>query len=581
MKFFHVYNDDCFKGLEKNNLINQDTGFKIQHVYTAPEERLFNNYAAEGGRLHSLIKGENYPFYVDRIAGGTPYFPYNLDKALIRKYRELLGEWFLGFQMHESASNRRFSEWESVIQRMGGRKGPYDPAELELAMRSSLAVMADGSPVTDLSHELPSYFATLRYAETYPEFLEEVKEMFRRRIGDTDDNVLPCDSFYLLPKLQDEIGMRTFMPEVGCQIPQMRMAIALARGVARSSGKTWGAYYECWRNSLGELDFTMPCFNKAPINEWYMPQAQFPYDFSGDNGGSSRLLQNRIYYHALMSGADYFSEEWGLNCSYSDMDTFELSPYGLVKKNFIRVAEKLQGIQAVTPFAIVLPKKYICVELPEFYDAKCYYGYLDGVHRDVYMRCRLNGEDQDYFGHIEDVLRLFYVQYGETYGNEGHVLTNSRFGDLFDIIYEEADDQTLSRYAYLIDASKDGSFAKAHADRSHQILESSNLQALEAQVRQLEKHCMPCVVDGLHWLVSADKNGQQYLTIFNNEGNTRDIAKGDTVDHQADRRVMVTFKSPAELQMVASSGSGVTIERADGLHSLVTVPAAGFVVMTF
>ena len=59
MKFFHVYNDDCFKGLEKNNLINQDTGFKIQHVYTAPEERLFNNYAAEGGRLHSLIKGGN------------------------------------------------------------------------------------------------------------------------------------------------------------------------------------------------------------------------------------------------------------------------------------------------------------------------------------------------------------------------------------------------------------------------------------------------------------------------------------------------------------------------------------------
>jgi hypothetical protein len=406
--------------------------------------------------------------------------------------------------------------------------------------------------------------------------------MFQRRQQDTADHVLPCDSYYLFSKLQNELGMRTFMPEVGCQIPMMRIAIALARATAKATGKTWGAYYECWR-AMPDGTYCMPCFNLDPINEWYLTQETHTDDFTsfGENGGSSRLLQNRIYYHALMSGADYFSEEWGLNCSYTNMEDFTLSAYGETKKRFIQTATKLRGIQAIVPFAIVLPKKYICVELPEFYDAKCYYGYLDGVHRDVYMSCRLNGEDQDYFGHIEDVLRLFYVQYGETYGNEGHVLTNSRFGDLFDIIYEDGDDRTLSRYAYLIDASKDGSFAKAHADRSHQILESSNLQALEAQVHELEKICMSCVVDGLHWLVSTDENGQQYLTIFNNEGNTRDIAKGDTVDHQADRRVMVTFKSPAELRMVASSGAGVTIENANCLHSFVTVPAAGFVVMTF
>ena len=36
-----------------------------------------------------------------------------------------------------------------------------------------------------------------------------------------------------------------------------------------------------------------------------------------------------------MSGANYLAEEWGLNCSYSDMKTFELSEYGLVKKKFL------------------------------------------------------------------------------------------------------------------------------------------------------------------------------------------------------------------------------------------------------
>ena len=73
--------------------------------------------------------------------------------------------------------------------------------------------------------------------------------------------------------------------------------------------------------------YCMPCFNLDPINEWYLTQETHVDDFTtyGANGGSSRLLQNRIYYHALMSGADYFSEEWGLNCSYTDMQNFTLS----------------------------------------------------------------------------------------------------------------------------------------------------------------------------------------------------------------------------------------------------------------
>lgn len=582
MKFFHVYNDDCFKGLEKNGLINKHTGFKIQHAYSVPEERLFNCYAAEGSKLFDLIKEGNYPFYVDRVAGGVPYFTYRFNRELIRKYRELLGDWFLGFQMHESASNRRFSEWQPIMQRMGG-KGPYDPVKLEFAMRSTKAKLVDGTPLWDLSHDHPEYFATLSYAETYEDFLREVAEMFRRRMVDTDDNVLPCDSFYLLPKLQDEMGMRTFMPEVGSQIPLMRIAVALARGVAHSSGKTWGAYYECWRHTIGEFDFNMPCFNADPINEWYLPQEQFPFDFSttGENGGSSRLLQNRIYYHALMSGADYFSEEWGLNCSYTNMQTFELSSYGQVKKDFIRAAEDIQGIQAVTPFAIVLPKKYICVELPELFDAKVYYAYQCGNHREVYMRSPLNEADKLCFGHIEDVIKLFFARQDELYGNEGHVLTNSHFGDLFDIIYEDADDEILSRYAYLIDATREGSFAKAKANGTYKILESGDLDSLKAQVHALEKTCMPCVVDGLHWLVSVDEKGQKYLTIFNNEGNTRSIENGDVLDHRADRRVKVTFRNRAQLRIVQSSGSDVAVEWLDPFNSYVTVPAAGFAVMAF
>ena len=81
MKFFHVYNDDCFKGLEKNGLINKDTGFKIQQCWSVPEHLLFNKFAAKGTRLYNMIREEKYPFYVDRLAGGATWYPYAYDKV--------------------------------------------------------------------------------------------------------------------------------------------------------------------------------------------------------------------------------------------------------------------------------------------------------------------------------------------------------------------------------------------------------------------------------------------------------------------------------------------------------------------
>ena len=51
MKFFHVYNEKAFLGLEKNGMLNKDTGFKIQHAFSLPQEMQFNKLAAKGGRL--------------------------------------------------------------------------------------------------------------------------------------------------------------------------------------------------------------------------------------------------------------------------------------------------------------------------------------------------------------------------------------------------------------------------------------------------------------------------------------------------------------------------------------------------
>ena len=576
MIFFHVYNEACFKGLEKNGLLNADSGFKIQHCFAVPRERQFNNIAAVGGKLHTMIAEGHIPFYVDRITGGITYFPYSFDKTLIAEYRRLLGDRFLGFQMHESASNRRGAEWPRMIKAMGS-KGPYDAAEMRRRMVSKSAVTPDGVHLISLSHDTPEYYANRTYAETIPAFIDEVREMFQRRLDDTDGNILPCDSFYLFTKLQNEMGMRTFMPEVGCQIPLMRLAVALARGMAKANRKKWGAYYECWR-SMPDGTYCMPCFNSDPINEWYLTQETHTDDFTtfGPNGGSSRLLQNRIYHHALMSGADYFSEEWGLNCSYTDMQDFTLSAYGQVKKDFIRTAEKLRGIRAVVPFAVVLPKEYVCVELP---GSRGMNAWKCGMHRDQYMRTPLSEEEKAFYGHIEDVLKLIYTRTETRSDSEAHVLTNSRMGDLFDILYEDADESAFAAYSYLIDASGDGAFAKSEVGRKFKVLESGDLDALACEIDRLTAECMPCVADGLLWLVSEDEKGRRYLSLFNNEGNERYLDRGDVLDHTMDRWVKVTFRDEPKPRLVTSSGDGVAVERADDRTLRVFVPAAGFAVL--
>ena len=575
MKFFHVYNDQYFDGLVKNNLINKNSGFKIQHSFCVPEHMKFNKLAAKGGKLHSLLKEGNHAFYVDRLAGGIGYYEYDFDRTLIREYSEMLGDWFLGFQLHESGTNKRYIDWGGIRKTMNS-DGPYDVEELKKARLHEKRTEAMGFPMYQMNIDGPGYYARKRYSQTIGEYFEEMKDMFRRKMALVDGHILPADSGFAAMKMESELGIKSFMPEVGGQIPQMRQQVALTRGIAENNNKTWGTYYECWFRRP-EVGFTMPCFNKEPGNEWYLPQELHGDDFTsyGPNGGSSRLLQRRIFYYSLMSGAHYMAEEWGLNCSYNDMNTFELSEYGEVKKEFINTAEEFGTLKTITPFAIVLPKDYEVLEINGRFE-----DYRVGVHRDKYMGTPLDPQQMEYYGHIQDVLRMIYAQLeDETYGNEGHTITNSRFGDMFDIIFEDAGDEIFSKYAYLIDATKEGNFAKKYAGSN--VILSADLERMEADINAVAPKVMPCVVDGLHWLVSYGADGTRYLSIFNNEGNDRDMTLGNVIDHNADRRVKVTFKDAAQLQIVRSFCDGIKLERIDGKNWYITVPATEMVILSY
>ena len=227
-----------------------------------------------------------------------------------------------------------------------------------------------------------------------------------------------------------------------------------------------------------------------------------------------------------------------------------------------------------TPFALVLPKDYQAIELPDIYDP-----WTIGNHRDTYLHCALNAEQQAYYGHIEDVLKLIWTRNGKIYGNESHVLTNSRFGDLFDIIYEDASEETLEKYEYLIDASPNGSFAQKKG-KEFRVLSSADLGSLEYKLHEVERELLPCTVDSLHWMISCDNCGGRYLSIFNNEGNERSVRCGDAIDHEADAAVTVRFKENAIPEVIKAT-DGVRICANSDREYRVDVPATGFVILKF
>ena len=92
---------------------------------------------------------------------------------------------------------------------------------------------------------------------------------------------------------------------------------------------------------------------------------------------------------------------------------------------------------------------------------------------------------------------------------------------------------------------------------------------------------MPVSVSDLCWLVLTDENGKQYLSIFNNDGNTRTHAKGDVVDHAADRVVDVKFKKPTDIKVAKEGNFPSEITRESETTYKIKVPATGFIIIEF
>ncbi|MBU0715050.1 MAG: hypothetical protein KJ964_06810 [Verrucomicrobia bacterium] len=565
LRFIHGYDEHYLPGLVKNGLLNKNSGIKIIQHFATPENEKFNIIAAKGGKLYNLVKENGFPFYIDRLQGGTFYSKYDFDHSLLREYCAMLGKWFLGIQMHEWVSVRN-NDWNRIRTQLAGTPPPWTEQQIHDAIKAVSACKW----CIHLSCGTAYEYSQIKYSETWQEYIEELRQLFELRQDETGGLLLPCDSYGMATAMEYELAARAAMPEVGAQISLMRLQVALARGMSGVFERIWGTYYEPWGGQ--------PCstchFFEGQLNEWRLDNTIYPYDFSsnGPNGGSSRALQRRIYYYSLMSGAQFLGEEWGVSNTFYNWRDYPLTPYGTVKKDFISFAEKYSHIKPFVPIAIVLPVEFKVVDI----------GYINDPNSDVYLGRILAAGTKEFFGHIRKVLRLVYARCGQTFGNEGHTITNSRFGDFFDVIYEDAGEQAFSKYAYLVDASSDGGFAKSVSGEKHKVLKSTDIELLEHGLGKIIKTDFPCnVFGGVHWLLS--RSGDKWLlTMFNNEGVERSAEKGDCFLDEADIKTAVCFReAPGEFRILKSWPEGGTLERQEDGRYWCTIPAGGFYILEF
>ncbi|MBQ7643192.1 MAG: hypothetical protein IJS67_04745, partial [Clostridia bacterium] len=465
------------------------------------------------------------------LQGGCYIDEYPYDEQLLKEYKEMLGDNFWGFQMHEWMNNYRTDvfiklaelpkkDWsEEKIKECIYKKYPFPCLFLESMTAAEMSFY--GKP------------------ETVGEFYDNITDIYKKRLKTGD--LIPCDSGYLAYAFETACGSDRLMPEVGAQTPDTRIQIRYARGMTRKEGRSFGIYYEPW----GGQPFSACCYQKEGKNEWGIGGSDdFPFETQGPNGGSSRSLQRRIFLYGYLCGAEFMGEEWGICNVFYDWKDFELSPYGQVKKEFIDFTRKYTDIgEVVTPMAAVLPKDMMV---------------LDNLYEDdVYCGFKVNSEKT---AKAKRGLRELFAKSLPMRGTEVNSLKNSDIPDAIDILND--DDEILSRYDYLIDLTGDENFRKKH----------ENICEVK-EVKGILREILPCYAEGnAHWLLNYCKTGGYYLTVFNHSGIERSVEKGET--ELSEEKTTVKLELKKSLVPEVSEGNGV-LTKEGGVYT-VTIPSGGW-----
>ncbi len=364
--FLHTYEGSgrYWRGLEKAGLLRRTTGVRLVNSPWADDALRFNSVARADGELHRIIQKRKCPFVIDRVTGGAHYRPYNYDQSLIESYARLLGNKFLGGQVHETVCNTH-NDWDRFVS--ANKKfttEPINPDELRSYFTCKNAPRC-------LEYGTVDDYAGRMHPRDNNDFWREIESNFRRESKRFGSHTSYCEgsawgdltwhAFY-------KSGANFCLAELGAWASsKSQFAIASLRGAARAAGKPWGIFYAPWGPE--------GCTAMVPEKDWSW---QCPITFfegtgwpMGPDRGPSTALQQRLFFHAYLSGAWTLHEEWGAECNLLDWETAQLSCCGHITQALLDFQEKHPDVgEPYTPLALVLDARIPTSDAPLWEEIK-------------------------------------------------------------------------------------------------------------------------------------------------------------------------------------------------------------------
>ena len=511
LTFIHTYTEESFPGLAANGLWHDDDGLKLMHKPGFKPPFDFNTVAAVGSPLDRLLRELNCPFYIDRLQGGlglTRLYPYDHD--LLRHYEKALGDRFWGFQMHEWASNFR-SDLERIEEL--ARKEAVDSKDVTQREGFWQKVISGNQNLFLEAHAAVEYAKT-PLTEDLSDFFRDMRSLYAKRTKETCGLLFPTDSYFMAPRIEIENGAKRLMPEMGWQIPGMRLQIAYTRGMAKAAGIPWGMYYECWQETDRKA-LSIPYSLREGEDEWREDLlhkcygSDFPFS-RREHGGSSLSLMTRAWRYAAFSGAGVIGEEYGVCNTFRNLKDFELSPYGEVKKEFLCFIQDFPDLGTpFAPIAAVLPADLPILDL--YMDDRYLHFPVDDpacpavMHQPALFREKVNS---------------IFGSNGQ-HGNMGHVLRTGGLPGVVDVIHADMTD-ALRQYDLLIDLTGDTDFKAKH----------DNIVSVEEADRLLDA-LLPCRFDERLFVSYNRTSGGWLALVMNNDGVTHDGFQPDEFSPEA------------------------------------------------
>ncbi len=495
-----------FEGSMKTGIFRQNDGVKITQHYLTPEEMKFNRIAAKDGALYRLVRESAGCFYVDRVQGGTFISHYDYDLDLADKYDRITDGRFLGFQIHESGCTRRL-DWQRIQKQLAATGLSWNHENILYAVTR----VSHDKNFPHFSSGFPEEYAALTPPETLSDYVNDLRGLWRVRQEQFHGRILNCDHIPSLCPLEQEFGVRVSFSEAGAQNGRTRHQIAMRRGVSRAAKKQWGVYLEPW----GQSPCTSYLFKRDGENEWYIDGKNFLYHATDGNGGSSMSMARRMMYYALFGGADYFAEEWGQANTFYEWETFELSPYGRIKRDFLENARRFGQIVPYVPITVVIPHEYVLYprsgRIPYPNDM------IPEKHLDV---------PQKIHAFLDDGRRI---------GSEDHVFECGGLYSLFDLIYDDTYENPADKYELILDFS-----GRLHGEK---IADGNDRAAADAAVGSLLR-TLPFELDdgGRLDCQVFSSGGQSYLALYNHKGVSKSGERGEFRLEEADAPYTLRLK---------------------------------------